>query len=99
MFIVTILTVVALIHKHYFFATRIKKIEINTQLYKEIIIYYNKYMTRVYNTNDNNDNINQTTKICVEHIYNSIDISRFKYELLEFESKMSQLNEIKSALF
>ena len=38
------------------------------------------------------DNIKQ---LCIDHIYNAIDISRFKYELLKTESGLQQLLEEK----
>ena len=39
--------------------------------------------------------LNYTSQICVDHIYNSIDLSRFRYELLEFKNELPQLLEKK----
>src|SRR3989338_4990917 len=43
----------------------------------------------------NNDEKDQSKYRCIEHIYNSVDISRFKYELLEFKNELPQLLEKK----
>ena len=51
-------------------------------------------MTRVF-SNFQSDEIDYTKKICVDHIYNSINISQFKYELLEFMPQLSQFFEKK----
>ena len=44
---------------------------------------------------DNNFGIDQLKQQLINHIYNSIDLSNFKYKLLEVESELSQLIERK----
>jgi hypothetical protein len=54
-------------------------------------------MAKVFSNNayQENKHVNQTTQMCVDHIYNSIDISRFRYKLLEFKNDLPQLLEKK----
>ena len=44
---------------------------------------------------DNSSGVDQLKQQLINHIYNSVDLSRFKYELLEVESQLSQLIERK----
>jgi hypothetical protein len=55
-------------------------------------------MYRIYNNTvrdeyDNENRNDHTKKQCVDYIYETIDISRFKYEMLRFESELPQLLE------
>jgi hypothetical protein len=53
-------------------------------------------MAKFYNNDAHKETrVNNTTQLCVEHVYNSIDLSRFRYELLEFKNELPQLLEKK----
>ena len=59
-------------------------------------------MSRNFTNDANKENFNKfdyIKQLCVEHIYNSIEISRFKYELLEFKSGLPQLKQKKIFCF